>query len=253
MVFLKVCGWARAAPLSCILISQKSPKKTKHKDAEAPIPSSVHQTPSREVRSADMADLRNKRLIDLQKTVLIYPQINFGNHAGERTHPIDATKRLFLNAPQRNLNYFFVKKKLEEEQILREACFRPHQWPSKCFVFEKRLAKPRRHNQRPKNTAIPIKTFTFLPAIEPPHINHNVQCHGCRNLNVPEKHNFYEKMFDFDSKNETQLARRDTITKSEVYNVALISKDKTCQRDPSLFSAISGSFPKKYQVPVSQS
>lgn len=225
-------------------MSQKS-----HKDAEALIPSSVHQTPSREERSANVADLRDKSqagLYGLQKTVILYP------HAGEGTHPIDATKVLFLNAPQKNLNYFFAKKKLEEERILQKGSLRPHRWPSKCFVFEKRPAKPRRHNQRPQNTAIPIRNFPFLPAIEPPPVNQNVRCRGCRNLNVSEKHNFYDKMFVFD-KNETTVARTDTVTKSELYNAALLPKDNSRQNDPYLLPALIGSFPKKYQVPVCQS
>lgn len=200
--------------MSCILLTQKRYKKPKHKEAENPAPVSVDPAIPNTDSSAGAADHRCEP------------------HSFKRSVPSNqrGTEWSVLHAVQ----------KTTSDLLLEEG-------PSKYGVPESRPTKPQKH--RPSNTVIPIKNFTFLPPIKSQHLN--LQKAGGKK--APEGETAEESCFVFDKKSGMRGTRADPIAEPPAYSTALASKYRTCQHNPHphLFSTVSVSIPKRYQVPLS--
>ncbi|XP_032369161.1 uncharacterized protein C16orf46 homolog isoform X2 [Etheostoma spectabile] len=215
-----VHGWARVAPLSCILLTQKRFRKPMHKEADNPSPLSVDPTNPDGDSSASI-----------------------GQHCCESHVPV-------FNAMQK-ITSNLLKEKIGEEGMLRETPLQPHYLPSK--YSENRPTKPEKHRHRPNNTMVPIKNFTFLPPIKSPNLSRQKVIQLCSGKMAPEGEPIEENDFMFDKKSGTRGRRVDPITNPELpmYSTALTSKYQACQRNLHLFSAVRVSIPKRYQVPMS--
>lgn len=156
----------------------------------------------------------------------------------------DASERPVLNAMRKTTSNLLL-----EEEIEGEGALTARHLPSKYSVAENRPTKPQKHSHRPKNTVVPIKNFTFLPPIKSPHLNPQ-RGSGKR---APEGEAMEDSCFMFDKKSGTRGTRVDPVANPELptYSAALTSKYRTCQHNPHLFSAVSVSIPKRYQVPMS--
>ncbi|KAF1392941.1 hypothetical protein PFLUV_G00033250 [Perca fluviatilis] len=215
-----VHGWARVAPLSCILLTQKRYSKPMHKEADNPTSLSVDPT----IPEADSS-------------------ASIGQHLCESHVPV-------LNAMQKTTSNRF-KEKIGEEGMLRETSLQPQHLPSK--YSENRPTKPEKHRHRPNNTVVPIKNFTFLPPIKSPHLSPQKVIQLCSGKTAPGGEPIEENGFMFDKKSGTRGTRVDPIANPELptYSAALTSKYRACQHNLHLFSAVHVSIPKRYQVPMS--
>ncbi|XP_040008022.1 uncharacterized protein LOC120803526 [Xiphias gladius] len=165
----------------------------------------------------------------------------------------EASEWPVLNATKKTTSHLLHGEKIEEEGKLRETPPQPHHLSSKYSVSDNRPTKPQKHSHRPNNTVVPIKNFTFLPPIKSPHLSPKVGGQLCSGKKASEAETLEENCFMFDKKSETRGTRVDPAANTELPSdsAALTSKYRTCQHNPHLFSAISVSVPKRYQVPVS--
>ncbi|XP_040896790.1 uncharacterized protein si:ch73-103b9.2 [Toxotes jaculatrix] len=252
-----VRGWARVAPLSCILVTQKRYKKPKHKEADNLAPLSVDPTVPNADSSASIAEHRCESHTgpnyNLKKSMPLKQQVgSWSNPAVAALQP-DASEWPVLNAMQKTMSHLFLEEKIEEGGTPRETPLQCHHLSSKYSASENRPAKPQKHSHRPNNTVVPIKNFTFLPPIKSPRLNPKVSGQLCSGKRASEGETLEENCFMFDKKSETKGTRVDPVGNTELpnYSAALTSKYQACQHNPHLFSAVSVSIPKRYQVPVS--
>lgn len=117
---------------------------------------------------------------------------------------------------------------------LRESPVQLYHLPTK--QSESKATKAQRDSQRPSNAVVPIKNFTFLPPIKAAHLNPKM----CVQLSSKSSEGQ-----SFEDNCETRGTRADPAGSSNT------SKYRTCQRNPHLFSALSVSISKKYQLPAS--
>ncbi|XP_034724637.1 uncharacterized protein si:ch73-103b9.2 isoform X2 [Etheostoma cragini] len=215
-----VHGWARVAPLSCILLTQKRDRKPMHKEADNPSP-----------LCGDPTNLDGNS------------SASIGQHCCESLVPV-------FNAMQKTTSNL-LKGKIGEEGMLRETPLQPHYLPSK--YSENRPTKPEKHRHRPNDTLVPIRNFTFFPPIKSPHLGPQKVIQLCSGKLAPEGEPIEEKDFMFEKKSGTRGRRVEPITNPELpmYSTALTSKYQACQHNLHLFSAVRVSIPKRYQVPMS--
>ncbi|XP_059213078.1 uncharacterized protein LOC131991624 [Centropristis striata] len=244
-----VHGWARVAPLSCILLTQKRYKKPKHKETDNLTALSVDPTISDADSSASTSEHCCESRVGLNNSLKTSMLLN--QHAGIWSNPAvgalqkDASEWPVLNAIQKTMSDLVLKDKIKKEEGLRETPSQPHQLPSK--YSENRSTKHQKHRQRPNNAVVPIKNFTFLPPIT---------SQFCSGIKAPAGETIEEDDFMFDKKSGTRRTRGtrvEPIDNPELhsYSAALTSKYRTCQQNPHVFSAVSVSVPKRYQVPMS--
>ncbi|XP_044047129.1 uncharacterized protein C16orf46 homolog [Siniperca chuatsi] len=240
-----VQGWARVAPLSCILLTQKRYRKPRHKEADNPTPLSVDPTIPNADSSASIAEHNCESHVgqhnSFKKTMLLH------QHPGSWSNTAVA-------ALQKDASEWPVEEKTEGEGTLRDTPLQPHHLSSKYFVSENRPTKPQKHSHRPNSTVVPIKNFTFLPPIKSPHWNpQKVSVQLCSDKKAPDGETIEENCFMFDKMSRTRGTRVDLVANPELptYSAALTSKYRSYQHNPHLFSAVSVSVPKRYQVPMS--
>lgn len=241
-----VWGWARVAPLSCILLTQKRHRKPKHKEADNLTPLFVDPTPSNADSSSSITEQHCESNAGLHGFKKLNLQTGFWNPAMVAAQQPDVLKWPLLNVMQRDTEHLF-----REEEIVEEGTpLQPRHLPSTYSVSENRPTKPQKHSNRPNNTVVPIRNFTFLPPIKSPYLNSKVSGHPCRSKKAPGGESSEENCFVLDKKSGTR--RADTVANSDppIYSAALTSKHQTCQRNPQFLSAVSVSVPKRYQVPT---
>ncbi|XP_029983825.1 uncharacterized protein C16orf46 homolog [Sphaeramia orbicularis] len=234
-----VQGWAGAAPLSSILLSQRTDKKPKQKEANSLGPRA--DTP---VGVAEHCSQSHLGPNISKKSILLSQQMwSCGKSAASVLQP-DVPVSPVLGAMPKILSHFTQEDKTEEDETPRQQ----HHLSAKYSVLEDRPSKPQKHH-RSSNTVVPIKNFTFLPPIKTPHMNFQrvsgQNCTGRKHLEadlMAENYYIFDKMSGIRGTN-SELPK-DT-------NNAMTSKYQTCQHSPHFFSAVSVSVPKRYQVAVS--
>lgn len=249
LVLQQVCGWARVAPLSCILLPQKRDWKPKYKEPDNPTPLSVDPTICNVDSSASNAEPRCELHAgphnSFKKSTTLSQQTGSCGHTAAAALQPDAPEWPVVSAVQKNMSHLLLDVKLEEEG-------QPHHLSSKYTTTENRPTKPQKHSHRPNNTVVPIKNFTFLPPINSPNLNpHKISGQLCSGKRAPEGETLEENCYMFDKKNGTRGSRVDSNPELPTYTAALTSKHRTCQHNHYLLSAGSVSIPKRYQVPMS--
>lgn len=129
-----------------------------------------------------------------------------------------------------------------EDQTTEIRTLQHHQVSLKYNLVDNRSSKPQKSSPMTNNALVPIKNFTFLPPINMPH-NRQQSCTGKKHLQgktILEDHYITKSDLVYNSD-----LRRDT------YNEAVSSKYRTCQHNPSFYSAVNVSDPKRYCVGVS--
>ncbi|XP_037835750.1 uncharacterized protein si:ch73-103b9.2 [Kryptolebias marmoratus] len=236
-----VWGWTRAAPLSCLLVTQKNHGKPKQKEVENPTPLCVDSIDPKADSSASFTEQQRESHVgpsNCKKSVSANEQIDSW---GPREWPA-------LNAMQGDVTHFLLKEKTEEGPF-KITPLRPCHLSSQYSMPESRHAKPQRHSHKPTNKVVPIKNFTFLPPIQPPPISPKVSCHVCRGKKAPDE----ENLFMLRRKSAAGWAGVDTVANSDlsIYSAALTSKYHTYQHNPHLFFPLSVSLLKKNELLMS--
>ncbi|KAI4830909.1 hypothetical protein KUCAC02_002510 [Chaenocephalus aceratus] len=247
-----VHGWARVAPLSCILLNQKIYKKPKPKEAETLTPLHVDPTTPKADSPASIAEQHcesEEGLHDsFKKAVSLKQPKEYWINPAAAALQKDASDWPVPSAMQGPMSNLLHKEKTEKEGMLRET-LQHHHLPSR--YSENKHTKPQRHRHRPNNMVVPIKNFTFLPPIISQHQNPlKVTGQPCSGRKAPEGEIPEENVTMFDKKSGSRV---DRIANPELpaNSAALTTKYRTCQQKPHLFSSVSVSVPRRYQVPVS--
>ncbi|KAM7406215.1 hypothetical protein PAMP_000605 [Pampus punctatissimus] len=251
-----VCGWARVAPLSCILLPQKRDWKPKYKEPDNPTPLSVDPTMCNVDSSVSNAEPRCELHVGshniFKKSMPLNQQMGSCSQTAVEALQPDAPEWSVLSAMQKNMAHLLLDKKIEEEGALRETRLQPHHLSSKYPGSENRPTRPQKHSQRPNNTVVPIKNFTFLPPIKSPQLNpEKASGQLCSGKKAPEGETLEENFYMFDKKSSTRGSRVDSNPELPTYTAAVTSKHRTCQHNHYLLSAGSVSIPSRYQVPMS--
>lgn len=253
VVFLQVRGWARVAPLSCILLPHKRYRKPKHKEVDNPTSVSVHPTLPGAESSANIAEHHCESHTgpsnSFKKNSSLNQQMGCWSNTAVAALQADASEWTVLHAVQKTASHLLLEERLKEENTHLQ----PHYLSSKYSVSENRPAKPQKHNHRPNSTVVPIKNFTFLPPIKSPHLNPKLGGQLCNDKKATEDEALLENGLMCDKKNEMRGPRVDPVANTEfsTYSAALTSKYQTCQHNLNLFSAVNVSVPKRFQVPMS--
>ncbi|KAL3065370.1 hypothetical protein OYC64_015526 [Pagothenia borchgrevinki] len=243
-----VHGWARVAPLSCILLNQKIYKKPKPKETETLTPLYVDPTIPKAASSASIAEQHcesEEGLHDsFKKAMSLNQPTEYWINPAAAALQKDASDWPVPSAMQDPMSNLLHKEKTEKEGMLRET-LQHHHLPSR--YSENRHTKPQIHRHRPKNMVVPIKNFTFLPPIISQHQN-PLKGQPCSGRKAPEGEIPEENLTMFDKKSGSRV---DRIANPELpaNSAAMTTKYRTCQQNPHLFSAVSVS--RRYQVPVS--
>ncbi|XP_034535933.1 uncharacterized protein LOC117810285 isoform X2 [Notolabrus celidotus] len=238
-----VRGWARVHPLSCILLTPKSCTKGKQKEAATPTPIPSNPTPP---SNADISSRTVKHHSEWkngpQKSTQLTTCIGTWNNTAVAALKKDTWP--FLHTLQGTTSNPLHKEKDEQEGMLRET----HHSSTKYSVYT-RPCKPQKYIHRPNSTMISIKNLTFLPPINPSHLH----TQGASGKIVLEGGTTEENDVLFNNKSMKRGTRRDSVSNSELLtnSAALTSKCQTCQHNPHMFSAVSVSIPRRYQVPLS--
>lgn len=247
---LQVRGWARVAPLSCILLTQNIYRKLKHKEVDNPASSSVDPSPPSAESSASIAEhhceSHTSPSNSFKNAMLLKQQAGCSSNTAVADLQADASEWTVLSAVQKTASHLLLDAKIEEENT-------PYYLSSKYSVSENRPTKPQKHSRRPNSTVVPIKNFTFLPPIKSPHLNPKFGGQLCNVKKASEGEAFDENCFTCAMRSETRGTRADPVANTEfsTYSAALTSKYQTCQHNLHLFSSVSVSVPKRYQVPMS--
>ncbi|KAG7482848.1 hypothetical protein JOB18_032202 [Solea senegalensis] len=225
-----VCGWARAAPLSCILSTQHKYRRPPNEAADNPEPSSVDPESSASIAEHRCGSQAGRRYT-LKKSTPLEKHVDLLSDTVVAPLRLDAPERPVFSATQ------------GEEGTLRETSLQRHHPSSK--YSDNRLTKPHKNNPRhsntmknshkPTNTLVPITNFTFFPPIKPPHLDAKIKGHSGKK--APEGEMFEEDWFMFGKKS-------DTSDEFHSYTAALTSIHRTCQHKPLLFSTLSVALPK---------
>lgn len=229
-IFKQVRGWARVAPMSCMLLTQKRYRKPKHKEADDPAPLSADPT----FPNADGSASIKKPMQSNQHT-------GSWSNTAVATLQKEASEWPVLNAVSKTMSNLLLGENVEEKGTLRET-------PS-----QNRPTKSQKPSHRPNNTVVP-KHLTFLPLIETPHLNpQRVSGQICSGKKAPKGETIEENCFMFDKKSGTKGIRVDPVVNQELptYSAGLTSKFQMCQHNPHLLSVISVSIPNRYQGPMS--
>nr|XP_020464431.1 uncharacterized protein LOC109965044 [Monopterus albus] len=252
-----VRGWARVAPLSCILLTQKRYRKAKHKEADNMAPLPVDPPLPNTDRSASIAERRWESHAgpsnSFKKSTLLNQQMGSCHNAAVAALQPDTSQWSVLSVMQKIESKRFLNKKTEEEGTRRDTPLQLHHLSSNYSMSENRPTKPQKYSQRPNSALVPIKNITFLPPIKSPHLNLKDGGQLCICKKAPEGESLAGNCFDFDKKNGTLGTKVDHVPNTGLssYSAALTSKYWTCQDDLHLFSALSDSVPRNYQALVS--
>ncbi|XP_035484897.1 uncharacterized protein LOC118302672 isoform X2 [Scophthalmus maximus] len=249
-----VRGWARVAPLGCILWTEKKYKKPKHKEADNPTPLSVDPTLLIADSSAGIAEQRCESHAgtnnNFNKSMAINQEVGSWSDTAAAALQIDNSEWPVFNVMQKTIP---LQEAIEEEGTLRATSLQHHHRSSKYTKSENRPIKSQKQSHKPNGTVVPIKNFTFLPPIKSSHLNPKVGSQLCSGKKASEGETLEENCVMFDKKSEARGTRVDPVASAELphYPTALNSKQRTCQHNPHLFSAVSVSISKRYRVPRS--
>lgn len=241
----QVQGWTRVAPLSCILLSQVIHGKLKHKEDDNPT-SSANQTLPNTDNSASTAEHRcevnSGTSNSSKKTTSLNEQMGSWSNPAVAALQLDASERAVLSAVHETTSPSFLEDTIREDKMIREASWQPHHLSSKHWP-----AKPQKHSHRSCNTVVPIKNFTFLPPINPSHLNSRVAVQLSSGEKSSEGETLDENGLMFNN-SETRGTRVDSVANKDfhTYSASLTSKLQPCQHNYELFSAV----PKRYQLPM---
>lgn len=171
---MQVCGWARADPLSCILLNQKDSVQPKKEATDKPVPWFADPTLANENLSPNAAehhcDSQTGHRNACKKPTSTNPQAE--------SLCIDASmEALRLNEPDSRLydalQNSTLLKRLEEEGFPKEASFHPH-LPLKASNKTTKTKKSKHKSKtgakkahKTNNTLVPITNFTVTMP-EPP-------------------------------------------------------------------------------------
>lgn len=232
-----VYGWARVVPLSCILLTSNTYKKPKHKEADNGTPSSDDPVPSNADSSVSITEQHcesHAGLNNFKKFVSVNQQTGSWSQTAMAAQQTDAAECPFLKAMQRNQTHLLLEEKIYERGMDKETLSQHHHLSSEYSVPENKPAKPRKHSHRPNNRVVPIKNFTFLPPIKPPHLIAKASDHLCRDKKTPEKQTSEKNCFLLDKQRGTRGTRVDTATNSDIstFSAALTSKYQTFWQNP---------------------
>ncbi|KAM8894658.1 uncharacterized protein C16orf46 homolog isoform 2-T2 [Spinachia spinachia] len=229
-----VRGWARAAPLSCILLTQKSCKKTKQ--ADNPMPSCADPT------TPDANDSTCIAENSLKKSLALNQHAGYSGNTVLAALQWEASEWTVFNSMQKSTSRRPLREKVQREEALRLTSAQAPHFRSK--YSDSSAAKSQKH--RP-NMVVPIKNVPFLPPITLP----PPQLHKASGKKAPEGASTGQNIFT--AKSGTRAAGTDHVADPELptYSAVVTSKYWPCQHNPDLFSAASVSVPKRYQVPMS--
>lgn len=242
-------GWARVAPLGCILWTEKKCRKPKHKEADNPTPLLVDPTLIAEHLCESHAAPHN----NFNKSMGLKQQVGSWSATATAALQIDDSEWPVFNAMQKTIPLISLQEALQEEGTLRATSSQSHHRSSKYTKPENRPIKSQKQSHRPNSTLVPIKNFTFFPPIKSPHLNLKVGSQLCSGKKASEGETLEENCVMFDKKSEARRTRVDPVASAELphYPTAQNSKQRTCQHNPHLFSAVSISISKRYRVPRS--
>ncbi|XP_004539457.1 uncharacterized protein C16orf46 homolog [Maylandia zebra] len=232
-----VCGWARVVPLSCILLTSNTYKKPEHKEADNGTPSSDDPVPSNGDSSASITEQHcesHAGLDNFKKFVSVNQHTGSWSQTAMAAQQTDAAECPFLKAMQRNPTHLLLEEKIYERGMDKETLSQLHHLSSKYSVPENKPAKPWKHSHRPNNRVVPIKNFTFLPPINPPHLIAKASGHLCRDKKTPEKQTSEKNGFLLDKQRGTRGTRVDTASNSDIstFSAALTSKYQSFWQNP---------------------
>ncbi|XP_031702362.1 uncharacterized protein C16orf46 homolog isoform X1 [Anarrhichthys ocellatus] len=203
-----VHGWARVAPLSCTLSTQKRYNKTKH--ADNPRPLTVDPTILDANSSTSIAERRCESHVGLHNS--FKKPIPLNQHTGSWGNTVvealqkDGSEWSVLNPLQKTTSKLPLKEKIEKEGTLRDTCSQPHHLPSK--YSNNGATKPQKQRYRPNNTVVPVKNITYLPPIiSIPPIPQTVSGQLCSGRKAQEEETIEENCFVLDARSGTRGAR----------------------------------------------
>ncbi|XP_030582270.1 uncharacterized protein LOC115778327 [Archocentrus centrarchus] len=242
-----VCGWARVAPLSCILVTSNTYKRPKHADNGTP--SSDNPTPSNADSSASIAEQRCESHVGLdnfKKFVSVNQQMESSSQCAMAAQQTDAAEWSVLNGMQRKKTHLLLEEKIDERGMHRETLPQFHHLSSKYSVSENRPAKPQKYNYRPNNRVVPIQNFTFLPPIKSPHLISKESGYLYRGKKTPEGQTSEKNCFILEKRRGTRV---DTVAHSglSAFSTALTSKYQTYWQNPHNVS-----IPRRTEYDISQ-
>ncbi|CAG5854850.1 unnamed protein product [Menidia menidia] len=222
-----VSGWARAAPLSCILMTQSPQRKPKQREADSLTPLSVNPSAAGAHSSAGPTE---------QHCQFHAGPHNFKKPASPKQQTVSwgQTDFALLKDTQKNMAYWLPDEKTEVEGM------QPYYLSSKYSVLECGLTKPQKSSYKPNNTTVPIKNFTFLPPItvQPAQHNRKVSRHTRKGKKAQDGETFGETFFMFGKRSGAKGTQVDTWNPDHHANsAALDSIYQTCQDNPHLFPA----------------
>lgn len=227
--FKQVCGWTRADPLSCILVTKMNHRNPKHKEVENPSPLCVDTMSPKSNSSVSIAEQNRESytgLSNCKKSVL----------SNQQKHSWGPAKLPVLNVMQEDVTHLGRLLKITPQR----SC---HLSSPQHSVPENRQTTTRKHSHKSNNKVVTIKNLTLLPPIPPPQISRKDSCHVCGSKKALDG----EKL---EGKSAARRAGVDTVANRDisVYSEALTPKYHACQHIPHLFSALSVSPPKKNQL-----
>ncbi|KAK2854117.1 hypothetical protein Q5P01_006778 [Channa striata] len=242
-----VRGWARVAPLSCILLTQKNQRKLKHKEADNQNP--VDLTHSNADSSASVAEHHCESHAGFsyssKKSTFLNPQPESWHDAALAALQLDAPEWTLLNDMSKIPSQLLGEEKIEEEKMLGETHLESYNLSSKYSLSQYKPTKAQKHSHGPISTVVPIRNFTFLPLVVSPYLNHG---HLCTGKTSSEGELLDENGFTFDKKSRTRGTRVEPLANAEF---SMNSKYRTCQHGLSLYSAVRVPVPKRYHIPIS--
>lgn len=237
----QVLGWARVAPLSCILLSQKRDRKAKHKEADNPTPLPVDPIICNVDSSAGNAERRCELQAGPQNSSKKYMPLS--QLTVSCSHTIAEARQpewSVFNAMKNNLSHLLLEEKIEDGGTPLQPYHQPN-------VPENRSSRPPKHTRRPNSKVLPIKNFIFLPPI-----NSVQKAKGqlCSRMKAPEDA-LEENCCTFDKRSDTRGLRLEHVADQEfpIYTSTLTAKYQTCQHHR--FSDVNVSLPKRHRVKMS--
>lgn len=245
----QVCGWARVAPLSCILVTSNPNKKPKYKEADNGSPSPDGSTAFNANSSASIAAEQYCKshvgLDNLKKFGSVNQQMGAWSESAMAAHHADAAEWPVLNAMQRKKAHLLLEEKTVERGMHAGTPQLPH-LSSKYSVAEKKPAKPKKYNYRTNNRVVPITNFTFLPPIKSPQVISKASGYFCRGKETPEGQTSEKNGFILEKRRGTRV---DTAANSDLstFSAALTSKYQTYWQNPHNVS-----IPRRLEYDVSQ-
>ncbi|CAN9500927.1 unnamed protein product [Ophioblennius macclurei] len=224
-----VCGWARVAPLSGILVTVRKCSKPKNKKANDPTLLPADPIHCDTGSPASEPHVNVHRLI---KSSPLNQQKESWGQTDTSVLQMEAPEWTHIDTVQRNIAHLLTGEK-------EEFPFQPtHQSSSHCSLLDHRSTKHQKHSHRPSGTMVPIINFTFLPPIKSPPLSGNV-CRG----KAPEGETFEENCLAFHKKN----GRRRTGMDLHAYSTGMNSRYQRSH----FFSPLPVSVPKRFHGPES--